>query len=335
MNETTPQYEERASLPRHSGAACHFCCPFANLGPDFWKSLQKKPFRKRHPIIFWGLAVLLAGWAISFASSFFTADEEAVGEPRLALVRINGLIMDSLPTIQWIDKLLGREDVRGLLVLVNSPGGGAAASQEIYYALKRAASKIPVCVSMGATAASGGLMVSMAGERIFAAPSTVTGSIGVRMDIPQFQELMKKIGIGQETLVTGPFKDAASYTHALTQEDRQYLLGVLENMHSQFVNLVAENRKMPPEKAAALANGKIYTGQQALKLGLIDELGSLHEAKAWLAQKANIPENRDFLEKPEKKRQFLNLLLENAKAFLKDSFRTSWEEMSTPAFQYR
>lgn len=335
MNESTQQTENQATASGYASESKHFCCPFAALDPDFWKKIQKKPFRKRHPIIFWFAALLIAGWFFSQIISFFAIDGEDIGEPRLALVKIEGVIMDSLPTAQWIDKILSRGDAKGILVLVNSPGGGAAASQEIYFALKRAAAKIPVCVSMGSTAASGGLMVSLAGERIFAAPSTITGSIGVRMDIPQFQDLMSKIGIGQETLVTGPFKDAASYTHALTPEDRRYLLGVLENMHSQFVDLVSENRKITRDKAAALADGKIYTGQQALELGLIDELGSLHEAKVWLARKAGVPENGNLIEKPVKKRQLLNLLLQKATTFIQDFFRESWVETTTPVFQYR
>lgn len=334
MDENTPQNETaKTEHTAENSRQCH--CPFANPDSQFWKQILKPPFRKRHPIIFWSLMILIAGGVISLISSFFEKEGDDIGEPRLALVKIEGAILDSQATIQWIDKILSREDAKGILVFVNSPGGGAAASQEIYFALKRASRKIPVCISMGATAASGGLMVSMAGERIFAAPSTITGSIGVRMDIPQFQDLMRKIGIGQETLVTGPFKDAASYTHPLTPEDRQYLQEVIENMHSQFVGLVAENRKITPEKAAALANGKIYTGEQALKLGLIDELGTLHEAKVWLAQKAGIPGNRKLIEKPVKKREYLDLLLRSAKTTLGEFFRESLEEMSQPLFQFR
>lgn len=308
-------------------------CPFANLPPQFWANLHRQPFRKRHPIIFWLLAILLVALLLNNLFAFFR-DEDPQDEDRIALVKIEGAILDSTSTIDWINKILERPDARGILVRINSPGGGAAASQEIYYALKRATAKMPVCVSMGATAASGGLMASMAGQRIFASPSTITGSIGVRMDIPQLQGLMEKLGIGQETLVTGPFKDAASYTHPLTPADREYLQGVIDNMHSQFVKIVAEARKMPLEKATALATGKIYTGQQALELGLIDELGSQSDAQEWLANKLGLPAERALIEKPARKRKLIEMILQNVKNECVNLFTEMLGE-ANPIFSYR
>ena len=151
---------------------------------------------------------------------------------------------------------------------------------------------------MGSMAASGGLMVSMAGGRIFANPSTVTGSIGVRMDIPQLQGLLGKIGVGQETLVTAPYKNAGSYLHPLSPEDRAYFEGVLKDMHEQFVDIVAKGRDMPRERAGGLASGKIFTGQEALKLGLVDELGGQDAALRWLAEQTGVPAERKLLTKP-------------------------------------
>ena len=117
------------------------------------------------------------------------------------------------------------------------------------------------------------------------------------MDIPQLQDLLNKIGIGQETLVSGPYKDAASYLHPLTPEDRKYLQGIVDNMYEQFVQIVASSRKMDPEKARQLANGKIYTGQQALELGLIDQLGTQQDALDWICKKTSISPQLSLLEK--------------------------------------
>ncbi len=258
---------------------------------------------------------------------------------RLALVTVQGAILDPGPTLAWIRKLESKDTIKGVLVRVNSPGGGAAASQEIYAALARVAKKMPVVVSMGATAASGGLMISMAGERIFANPSTVTGSIGVRMDIPQLQGLMQKIGVGQETLVTAPFKDAASYMHPLTTQDRAYLEKVLMDMHGQFVDIVAKGRRMPREKAEDLANGKIFTGAEAVGLGLVDETGGQYEAHAWLAQKTGVPMERKLAVKPAAKAKLLEELLAMGKAVRELLTAASAdglaEKMSAPMFLYQ
>jgi protease-4 len=204
-------------------------------------------------------------------------------------------------TLDWIREIQRKPGVKGVLLRVDSPGGGAAASQEVYNALADLAAKMPVAVSMGSMAASGGLMVSMAGERIFANPSTVTGSIGVRMDIPQLQGLFDKIGVGQETLVTAPYKNAGSYLRPLAPEERAYLEGVLADMHAQFTDIVAKSRNMPGEKAAELANGKIFTGREAQSLGLVDALGGQDDAHRWLAAKTGVPYERKLLTRPQEK----------------------------------
>lgn len=285
-------------------------CPLSMLPHTVWAGLVRPPFRNRHPFIFWLTVIALLFAVFAILKAFFTAGkEDDDGLDRIALVRISGPIVDVGPTLKWLRKIENNAAVKGVLVRVDSPGGGAAASQEIYAALARIAAKIPVAVSMGSVAASGGLMVSMAGQRIFANPSTVTGSIGVRMDIPQLQGLMQKVGIGQETLVTAPYKDAASYMRPMTPEDRAYLEKVLMNMHGQFVDIVAKGRHMPREKAADLANGKICTGQEALELGLVDAMGGMDDAIAWLAEKTGVPASRRLLEKQVSKARLLEILL--------------------------
>lgn len=283
------------------GMGCGAVCPLAQIPAPVWKNLLYRPFRKRHPFIFWLGAILIA----LFCLFIFGRDEDGgslfSSEDRLALVTVRGPIMDVAPTLAWIRKIERDPTVKGVLLRVDSPGGGAAASQEVYDALARVAKKRPVAVSMGSMAASGGLMVSMAGKRIFANPSTVTGSIGVRMDIPQLQGLLGKIGIGQETLVTAPYKNAGSYLHPLTPEDRAYFEGVLKDMHEQFVEIVALGRHMPRERAVALANGKIFTGREALKLGLVDEMGGQDAALRWLADQTGVPVKRKVLSQPKKK----------------------------------
>lgn len=315
-------------------------CSLANIPVEFWECLIKPPFCKRHPVIFWLLIVTVITAAF-LLFILWDSDEEIVDRDNcIALVSIGGPIMETAPTLDWIEKIENSTGVKGVLLRVDSPGGGAAASQEIYAALARLGKKMPIAVSMGSMAASGGLMVSMAGHRIYANPSTVTGSIGVRMDIPQIQVLMGKIGVGQETLVTAPYKDAASYTHPLTPEDRSYLEKVLMNMHEQFVGIVAKGRNMPFEKAKELASGKIFTGEQALGLGLIDELGGQYDALAWLSSKTGVPQGNNLLKKKTKSRSILESVIgtksiaELVSALL-GNIGTMAGEISRPAFLYQ
>lgn len=289
-----------AATPAPSAASSsggHSCaCPLAQVPANVWKELLHRPFRKRHPIIFWGLILLLLTGIGVFGAAL--GSNGLMSGQRIALVAVSGPIMDPEPALEWIRKVERDPMIAGVLLRVDSPGGGAAASQEIYSALRTLAQKKPVAVSMGSLAASGGLMVSMAGGRVFANASTVTGSIGVRMDIPQLQGLMGKIGVGQETITTAPYKDAGSYMRPLSNEQRDYFKKVLDDMHQQFVDIVADGRHMDHARAAALANGKIFTGREAVQLGLVDELGGQQAALAWLSEQCGVPAERKLVTRP-------------------------------------
>lgn len=322
------------------GTACAAVCPLARIPAPVWKALLRRPFRKRHPFIFWLslLVLVLIGLAV------FSRDEDGrgllSGGDRLALVTVRGPIMDVAPTLAWIRKIERNPQVKGVLLRVDSPGGGAAASQEVYDALARLAQKRPLAVSMGSMAASGGLMVSMAGGRIFANPSTVTGSIGVRMDIPQLQGLLGKIGVGQETLVTAPYKNAGSYLHPLSPEDRAYFEGVLKDMHEQFVDIVAKGRDMPRERAGQMASGKIFTGREALKLGLVDEMGGQDAALRWLAERTGVPAEHKLLTKPKESSWLADSLkswfgLDLSALATVSGLNASGSDWRTPVFLYQ
>ncbi len=237
---------------------------------QFIQALKPLPFYKRHPIFF---ACILIFFTFLVGSCFFSDDVSITEEDRIAVVRVEGIIMDTRPTLEWIEKLKQDSSVKGILLRIDSPGGGAAASQELHHALVNLAKRKPIVASMGSSAASGGLMVAMAAEHIVANPSTITGSIGVRMDIMHMYELMDTLGLDRETLKTGKFKDAGDAMRPMTEEERAYLEGVMQDMHEQFVLLVAEGRKKTPEEVRLMADGRIFTGREARELGLVDALG--------------------------------------------------------------
>jgi protease-4 len=314
-----------------SGKCCS--CPLGALSADVWRQLLRKPFRKRHPVFFWGTGLVLLGLLLTSAVGLRDDAGPFERAECLALVSVRGVIADAGDILQWLNEIDRRKNVRGVLLRVDSPGGGAAAAQEIYAALAHLGKSKPVVVSMGSLAASGGLMISMAAERVFATPSTVTGSIGVRMDIPQIQGLLDKIGLGQQTLVTGPYKGAGSYLRELSPDEKTYFESVLNDMHAQFVQVVAEGRGMPVQQAAKLADGKIFTGREARELGLVDELGGQDAAHRWLALKTGVPLERKFLTKPEKKifRPW-DLLKSLFGVELFDMAESAWQ---MPFFEYR
>jgi len=171
------------------------------------------------------------------------------------------------------------KNVKAIILRINSPGGSAAASQEIYQEIRRAAGKKKIVVSMGDVAASGGYYIACAADTIVANPATMTGSIGVIMELQNMEKLFGKIGLAPETVKSGPFKDIGSPSRALTQEERRILQGMIDQVYNQFVDDVTRGRKkMTREGVKKLADGRIYTGQQAKELGLVDELGGMRAA---------------------------------------------------------
>jgi len=197
---------------------------------------------------------------------------------RIALVRIEGMIADSKDSIEEIKEYVKDPSVKAILLRIDSPGGAVAPAQEIHEEVKKAVAKKQVVVSMGSVAASGGYYIASPATKIIANPGTITGSIGVIMEIPNLEGLMNKIGIKTEVIKSGKHKDLVSTFRGIRKEDREILQGVLDNVHEQFIMAVADGRKMSPADVRKIADGRIFTGEQAIKAGLVDELGNLEDA---------------------------------------------------------
>ncbi|MSP00141.1 MAG: signal peptide peptidase SppA [Acetobacteraceae bacterium] len=204
------------------------------------------------------------------------------GESRIARLSITGIITEDRKLTEAI-RASGRDPhIKALIVAINSPGGSVSGGESLHRAIAGVAEKKPVVAVMGGLAASAGYMIAMPANRVFARESTVTGSIGVLMETGEVSGLLEKLGISAEAITSGPLKDQPSLTRPLTPAGREALRGIILDMYDQFVGMVAAGRHMEPDAVRVLADGRAYTGRQALKLGLIDAIGDEQDARKWL-----------------------------------------------------
>ena len=211
--------------------------------------------------------------------------------PKIALVKVEGVITDADPILKKLKRVEEDKSFKALVLRVNSPGGAVGASQEIYRELLklREEYKKPVVVSMGNVAASGGLYISLPANVIFAEGGTITGSIGVIIQKLDLQKLAEKVGVKMEVVKTGKFKDILNPFREMTKEEKEYLLKLEEDVLNQFKEAVVENRKGKLKvDINQIADGRIFSGHQALELGLVDRLGNLEDAIKEAAKEAGI-----------------------------------------------
>jgi len=238
-------------------------------------------------------------------------DEETdTGKDNVALIELKGVILSSEDIVKQIKKYVKSSRVKAIVFYVDSPGGGVSASEEIYQELKKAREKKPVVVSMGSVAASGGYYVSLGGSKIVANPGTITGSIGVIAQFPNLRKLLDKIGVEFEIIKSGKFKDSGNPYRGLTDEEKRYFQGVINDVYEQFVNHVADERRMKKEDVLKIADGRIFTGRQAFEIGLVDTLGTLEDAIKIAANMAGI-KGEPKIVKEKKKTGLMDILLES------------------------
>jgi len=260
-----------------------------------------------------GGAIFLVFLLVVFLAGLLSGRSIIVpGGDKIGILEVRGTIVDTQRIIAQIDEFRDRDDIKAVVLRIDSPGGGVAPSQEIHAELKRLAGKKPLVVSMGAVAASGGYYLAVAGERLFANPGTITGSIGVIMSFPDYQGLMGKIGIKTEVVKSGQFKDIGSSSRELTAADRKLLQGMIDNVHAQFVQAISEGRNIPVDRLRPYVDGRIFTGQQALAIGLIDELGTLNDAIRYAAGISGLGEKPELVYPEPEHRDFIERLLQGA-----------------------
>ncbi|MBX3301619.1 MAG: signal peptide peptidase SppA [Nitrospira sp.] len=212
--------------------------------------------------------------------NFFFPDIDFSTEDRIALIRIEGVIVDSQTTVAELKRFSENPSIKAIVLRIDTPGGGVVPSQEIYDAVKRVRNKSnkAVIASMGSVAASGGYYIAAATDRIVANPGTLTGSIGVIMETANLEGLLQKIGVEGVIIKSGKYKDVGSPLRKMSTEEKGLLQTVMDDVHKQFIEAVAEGRSMELRAAQVLADGRIFTGRQAKEVKLVDELGDLEAA---------------------------------------------------------
>ena len=219
----------------------------------------------------------------------------------IALVRIQGILMDSQNIVRQLSNYRHNPNVRGIVLRIDSPGGAVAPAQEIYNEImKLRADHKTVYASMGTVAASGGYYIACAANYVLANPGTLTGSIAAVMAFSNIEELTNKIGIKPVIIKSGKYKDVGSPLRAMNPEERKLLQNVVDDVHQQFVQAVAKGRGLSVSEVNKIADGRIMTGQQALKLKLIDELGGLEKTLELLAKKIGVEGRPKVIEEKEK-----------------------------------
>jgi protease-4 len=286
-------------------------------------------FRQKHPIllglfILTGIFFLFLGGVSLLVSSFVSRSpgsdiftkKEGVG-----IVELKGLIVSSEQTLKHLTEFRHNPNVKSIVLRIESPGGSVGASQEIYKEVIRTNEVKPVIASMGSMGASGGYYAALGAENIIANPGTMTGSIGVIVKFPNLEGLFEKIGYKSEVIKSGPFKDVGASNRPMSEEERQLMQDLISNVYGQFVRDIALARDMEEDIIQELADGRIYTGEQALEVGLIDSLGNFTDAIMIAADMGGLDvENPQLIYPKEDSKFSLFNLLTNAEQSLVDNF---------------
>lgn len=274
---------------------------------------RKTMFTRRHPYLFFLLVSIgilsFTSITLSLISNVGKAREIKFGE-KVGVVEIKGLILEAEPVLEQLKRFRKTDAVKAIVVRIDSPGGAVGPSQEIYREIRKTIEVKPVVASMGAIAASGGYYAAAATDGIVANPGTITGSIGVIMQYTNLRELFEKIGIYPEVIKSGKYKDIGSPVRQLSKEEENILQEFADNVHQQFIRDVAEGRRMETDDVLPVADGRIFTGEQAMALGLVDRLGNLSDAVEWAGRKGGIKGEIATIYPPKEKFSLIRSLMD-------------------------
>jgi len=297
---------------------------------------------KRNPVLIVLVTAAVLGLlfviAVSLASLLSGGRRTAMpltgGRGSIALVKIDGLLVSSENIVNELNDYAEDGSIKAIVLRIDSPGGGVVPSQEIFNAVKHAKKEgKKVVVSMGSVAASGGYYIAAAADKIVANPGTLTGSIGVKMEFANVEKLLDKIGVKGMVVKAGQYKDIGSPFREMTEPEKKLLQDVIDDVHDQFIEAVSEGRGIPKADVTAIADGRIFTGRQALSLKLVDQLGDLEDTIKLAGELAGIKGKPNIVEK-KKKIPFLDYLKEESASWISEVL-INGVNRSTVSLQYR
>ena len=277
-------------------------------------------FSRRHPYLFAVLilagimSVTMLGSSLLFyfgaAESEF-ADVLKSGNDKVGVIEIKGIITDTKDVLEALKHFRKAASVKAIVLRIDSPGGVVGPSQEIYREVRKTEAEKNIVVSMGSVAASGGYYIAAGAHGIVANPGTITGSIGVIMEYTNFKAVLDKIGLVPVIVKSGEYKDIGSPMRKMTAKEEEILQEFVNQTHKQFVKAIVEGRNMDQSTVEALADGRIFTGEEAQKLGLVDRLGNLEDAIDWAGELGGIEGEISTVYPPEKKFDFFRYVTES------------------------
>lgn len=270
---------------------------------------------RKHPVILGLCLLLLVGLFFllltALGGDLFGKRSLIWGE-HVGVVTVEGVIRSSREIIRQLDDFGKDDSVKAIVVRIDSPGGGVTPAQEIHDAILAVKKKKKVVASMGAIAASGGYLIACAADRIVANPGTVTGSISAIMHFANVEELLKKIGLKSSVVKSGQFKDIGSPTRPMTEDEKALIQSLVDDIYEQFLDVVAKDRRISKDDLRKIADGRLFTGRQARKLGLVDELGDLIYAVRLAGTLSGVKGEPDAVYPAKKKSTFWELILQQA-----------------------
>lgn len=253
-------------------------------------------FSRKHPFLFFILTftaiIATASFLISLIVVWSLKKQDFAGVDKggdkVGVIEINGVLTDAKNTITDLKQFCEDDSIKAIVVRIDSPGGAVGPSQEIYREIQKTIKTKKVIASLGTIAASGGYYIAAGTEGIIANPGTITGSIGVIMGYTNFQQILQKIGLVPIVFKSGAYKDMGSPVRDMTEQEKKILQDFVDKIHGQFVRDVALGRNKKPEEISRLADGRIYTGEEARTLGLVDRLGNLNDSIEWAGRLGGI-----------------------------------------------
>ena len=295
---------------------------------------------RKHPVVV-GLILLVALGAVVYFMSYRAGLQSSRAgsnafslTDKIGVVPVEGVITDSIEIAENLEEFGNDRSIVAVVVRIDSPGGGVAASQEIYDAIVALKKKKKVVASMGSIAASGGLMIACAADKIVANPGTITGSISAVMQFANLEELMKKIGVKSSVVKSGPYKDIGSPMREMTPEEKIIIQELIDDIYNQFIDVIVRDRKLPRQQVIAIGDGRVFSGRKAKEYGLVDQLGDLAAAAKLAGVLAGSSGSYDLVYPPAKRLSILDYVMESAANQLARSVRQKAEIWGGAGYLY-